>query len=180
MVEQGKEPKSKEINEEMQFEKDRKNLGEFQRFKALQRYLPRQWILGFYTLLPSGTKGICPAPPVWLDNTTVQGVLCQFLDKRTGIPSERILVGVSWVDSVSQLLLPQRTLLLLFSHEVMSDSCDPMDCGPPGSSVHGKNTGVCCRFLLQGIFPTQGLNLHLLYWQPDSLPLSHEGSPQRM
>ena len=25
----------------------------------------------------------------------------------------------------------------------------------------GKNTGVGCHFLLQGIFPTQGLNLHL-------------------
>ena len=34
-----------------------------------------------------------------------------------------------------------------------------------------------CHFLLQGIFPTQGLNLHLLYWQADSLPLSHLGSP---
>ena len=26
----------------------------------------------------------------------------------------------------------------------------------------GKNTGVCCHILLQGIFPTQGLNLVLL------------------
>ena len=33
--------------------------------------------------------------------------------------------------------------------------CDPIDCSPPGSSVHGifqgKNTGVGCHFLLQGI-----------------------------
>ena len=40
---------------------------------------------------------------------------------------------------------------------------DPMDCSQPGSSVHrdfpGKNTGLGCHFLLQGIFPTQGLNL---------------------
>ena len=38
---------------------------------------------------------------------------------------------------------------------------DPMDCTPRGSSVKfsGKNTGVGCHFLLQGIFPTQGLNL---------------------
>ena len=44
----------------------------------------------------------------------------------------------------------------------------------------GKNTGVGCHFLLQGIFPTQGLNPHLLcllHWQADSLPLSHPGSP---
>ena len=40
----------------------------------------------------------------------------------------------------------------------------------------GKNTGVGCHFLLQGIFPTQGSNPHLLRllnWQADSLPLSH-------
>ena len=29
----------------------------------------------------------------------------------------------------------------------------------------GKNTGVVCHFLLQGIFLTQGSNLHLLHWQ---------------
>ena len=40
--------------------------------------------------------------------------------------------------------------------------CDPMDCSPSGSSVHGdspdKKTGVGCCALLQGIFPTQGSN----------------------
>ena len=44
--------------------------------------------------------------------------------------------------------------------------CDPMDCSLPGSSVHGsspgENSGVGCHSLLQGIFPTQGSNLHLL------------------
>ena len=44
----------------------------------------------------------------------------------------------------------------------------------------GKNTGMGCHALLQGIFPTQGSNprlLCLLQWQVDSLPLSHPGSP---
>ena len=44
----------------------------------------------------------------------------------------------------------------------------------------GKNTGVGCHVLLQGIFSTQRLNqglLHLLYWQGDSLPLHYLGSP---
>ena len=45
--------------------------------------------------------------------------------------------------------------------------CDPMDCSPPGSSVlggsPGKNTGVGCHALLQGIFPTQRLNPSLLH-----------------
>ena len=56
--------------------------------------------------------------------------------------------------------------------------CNPMDCSPPGSSVHeifpGKNTWVSCHFLFQGIFPNQGSNPHLLHWQADSLPLSHQ------
>ena len=72
-------------------------------------------------------------------------------------------------------------LLLLFSCLAVSDSfCDPMDCSPPGFSVHadspGRNTEVGCCFLLQGIFPTHGSNPHLLSWQVDSLPVSHQGS----
>ena len=41
----------------------------------------------------------------------------------------------------------------------------------------GKDTGVGCHFLLQGIFPTQGSNLCLLHWHVDYLPLSHSGNP---
>ena len=45
--------------------------------------------------------------------------------------------------------------------------CDPMDCSPQGSSVHGdspgKNAGVGCHALLQGLFLTQGLNSCLLW-----------------
>ena len=50
--------------------------------------------------------------------------------------------------------------------------CNPMDWSPLDSSLHGifpgKNTGVGCHFLLQGIFLTQRLNLCLLHWQADS------------
>ena len=35
----------------------------------------------------------------------------------------------------------------------------------------GKNTGVGCHFLLQGIFPILESLLCLLHWQADSLPL---------
>ena len=58
--------------------------------------------------------------------------------------------------------------------------CDPMDCSPPGPSVHGdspgKNTGVGCRALLQGIFPTQGLNPGLPNCRQIFYHLSHQGS----
>ena len=40
--------------------------------------------------------------------------------------------------------------------------CDPMDCSPPGSAVHGiLQTAGGCHFLLQEMVPIQGLNLHL-------------------
>ena len=61
--------------------------------------------------------------------------------------------------------------------------CNPMDCSPPGSSVHadslGKNTGVGCHALLQGIFPTQGLNMGALHGRQILYHLSHRGSPLR-
>ena len=56
-----------------------------------------------------------------------------------------------------------------------------MDCSPPDSfcpwDFPGKNAGVGTHFPLQGIFPTQGSNPHLLHWQAGSLPLSHLGCP---
>ena len=56
--------------------------------------------------------------------------------------------------------------------------CDPMDCSPPGSSVHGdspgKNTGVGCHSLLQGIFPTQGSNPGLPHGRQILYRLNHQ------
>ena len=58
--------------------------------------------------------------------------------------------------------------------------CNPMDCSPPGSSIHGdspgKNTGMGCHALLQGIFPTQGLNPGLPHYKQILYHLSHQGS----
>ena len=62
--------------------------------------------------------------------------------------------------------------------------CNPMDYSPSGSSVYedspGKNTGMGCHALLQGIFLTQGSNPHLLcllHWQACSLPVGPPGKP---
>ena len=43
----------------------------------------------------------------------------------------------------------------------------------------GKDTGVGCHFLLQGIFPTQGSNLGLLHCRQILYPLSYQGSPRK-
>ena len=80
-----------------------------------------------------------------------------------------------WTDMCCALCLVTQSCLAL---------CDLMDCSPPGSSVYGgfsgKNTRVGCHVLLQGLFPTQGLNpclLCFLHWQAGSLPLEPLGNP---
>ena len=60
--------------------------------------------------------------------------------------------------------------------------CDPTDCSPPGSSVHGaspgKNTGVGCHALLQRIFPIQRSNPGLPHCRQILYHLSYQGSPR--
>ena len=60
--------------------------------------------------------------------------------------------------------------------------CNPVDCSPPGSSVPrdspGKDTGVGCHALLQGIFPTQGSNPGPRHCRKILYCLSHQGSPR--
>ena len=73
------------------------------------------------------------------------------------------------------------TVLCLVTQSRLTLS-DPMDCSLPGSSIHGdspgKNTGVGCYALLQGIFPIHGSNLDLPYCRRILYCLSHQGSPR--
>ena len=59
--------------------------------------------------------------------------------------------------------------------------CDSWDCSPPGSSVHedslGKNTGLGCHALLQGIFPTR-IELRSPALQADSSMSEPPGKPK--
>ena len=58
--------------------------------------------------------------------------------------------------------------------------CGPIDCSSPASSdlgiFPGKNTGVGCHDLLQGIFPIQELNLGFLHCRQTFYHLSYQGS----
>ena len=73
----------------------------------------------------------------------------------------------------------QAYVMCLVIHSCMI-LCDPMGWGLPGSSVNGdspgKNTGVGCHALLQGIFPTQGLNPGFLHFRRVLYHLSQQGS----
>ena len=76
---------------------------------------------------------------------------------------------------------PAKKEVLAKSLQLCPTLCHPMNCSPtrllcPWDSP-GKNTGMGCCALLQGIFPTQGLNSHLLPYQAGSLPLEPPEKP---
>ena len=70
----------------------------------------------------------------------------------------------------------QRLLLLRSTgsraHRLSSRSSLALEHRLSSRDTHGLSRYVAC-----GIFPNQGLNLCLLYWQADSQPLNHWGSP---
>ena len=72
-------------------------------------------------------------------------------------------------------------LLLLFSHYVWL-SCDPVDCSPPGCSVHGISQARILEWVTssfsKGYSWPRDQTCYLLPWEADSLPLSHQGSPK--
>ena len=75
----------------------------------------------------------------------------------------------------------------VLSRSVLSDSLRPNELYPARLpcpwNFSGQNTKVGYHFLLQGIFPIQGLNphlFHLLHWQVDSLLLHHLGNHSKM
>ena len=85
-----------------------------------------------------------------------------------------------WSEKLSFLEIIDLCVCCMLSLSVVFNSSRPYGQRPPRLlwpwNFPGKNTGVCCHFLLQGIFLTQGLKLHfllLLHWQVDSLPLRH-------
>ena len=128
-----------------------------------------------------------PAPPPFKFVWVPQWDFC-FLPLDLMCFSLGLLLGISasgaMVKGIFSFLSLANKLFFVcsvLSRSVLSDSFDPMDCSPPGSSVHGdspgKNTGGRCHALLQGIFPTQGSNPGLPLWRQILYRLSHQGSP---
>ena len=92
---------------------------------------------------------------------------CPLMDTRIN----ELCVYIQWISAVLWLVV-----------QLCPTLWDPMDYSLPGSSVHGdslgKNTGVGCHVLLQGIFPTQGLNPGLPHCRWILYCLSYQGSLQ--
>ena len=102
-----------------------------------------------------------------------------------GVPGSTCsqLVGISCFPSPCRLKLESTLILSKWSEvaQLCPTLVDPMDSSlhqaPPPWDFQGKNTGVGCHLLFQGIFPTQGSNPGLLHWRQMLYCLSHQGSP---
>ena len=83
---------------------------------------------------------------------------------------------------VRMQLYQQLCVALCLGTQLCPTLCDPMHCSPPGSSAHGdspgKNIGVGCHTLLQGILPTEGSNPGLLHCSQILYHLSHQGDSE--
>ena len=99
-------------------------------------------------------------------------------------PSSKFYQGTWWDWFIVIFLSVSASKLYAKSLQSCPTLCDPMDCSPPGPSVHGdspdKNTGVGCHALLQGFFLTQELNPGLLPCRHFLYHLSHQGKPCMM
>ena len=79
------------------------------------------------------------------------------------LPGSKLYCGWKW-----KCLLVSRVRLFVTPWTVAHQALCPRN-------SPGKNTGVGCHFLLQGIFLTQGLNLGLPYCRQTLYQLSHQG-----
>ena len=90
------------------------------------------------------------APPLW--------TLC-------GLREERGADGPSEIAKGAPIMVSNHRCC-----SVVPTLCDPTDCSPPGSSVHGllqARVWSGLPFPSPGIFPDHALNLGLLDWQAD-------------
>ena len=95
---------------------------------------------------------------------------------------QMIKCGEGLIGGMNQRNRPREEVCMLscFGHVRLFVTLRTVALGPWDS--RGKNTGEGCHALLQGIFPTQGLNLHflrLLHWQVGILLLAPPEKPQR-
>ena len=132
-------------------------------------FLCQKWDISFFQVLFQTTKFLTVC------DYGEQGFLSTSEIRKWGHPKNGVIMTpfsciMSFREIWKEVLVAQSCLT----------PCNPMDCSPPGSSVHeipGKNTRVGWHSLLQGTFPTQGSNLSLLHCRQILYCLSHQGSP---
>ena len=121
---------------------------------------------------PGGLPGFCPplsprvcsnsSPLSWWSHPTISFSIVPFssclhsFSASGSFPISQLLTSGGPSVGASASVLPMNVLSLVA--QLCLTLCDPINGRLPGSSVHGdslgKNSGVGCHALLQGIFPT--------------------------
>ena len=141
----------------------------------------------------SGREGLSFLKSYQVRDGTGQGSQpgTQFFQPWVGSQGSQSEAGVAmgfYQDLWSQQQSGFHYMLLLFSDaQSCLTLCDPMDCSPPGSSVHGILQARILEWVAipfsRGSSGNQGMKLHLslslkfLHQQVDSLPLVPPGKP---
>ena len=99
--------------------------------------------------------------------TVEPGSLQSMGSQRLGYDWETNTLGWLWTDKSKVKVINLMFVNILVCAQSCPTLWNPMDCSPPGSSVHEISQAgileVGCHFLLKGIFPTQGPNPHFLH-----------------
>ena len=110
-----------------------------------------------------------------LKNKTVRVIIKSL--KWRGIP----LFTYSLSPFISSKTSPPTLCVYVSGAQSSPSLCDPIDCGPPGSSVHGILQARILEWVaipFSRIFLTQGLKPSLLNCRQILYHLSHQGSPK--
>ena len=118
----------------------------------LSMEFPRQ---EYWSGLPFSSSGNLPNPEIKLLSAAMQADSLPLAPPRK--PKSKVLCSITVRNVIC------RCWCSVQSPQSCPTICTSMHCSPPGSSVHGiPQAGILGNALLQGIFPTQGSNLHPL------------------
>ena len=126
------------------------------------------FIVALYTIARTWKQPRYPSTDEWINKMWyIDSLPLYHLESHTGILCVCVCVCVHAHSVIQSFSTP--SVPWTIAHQA-----------PLSMGLSGQEYWSGIDFLLQGIFPNQGLNLQhvcLLHWQADSLPLSHLGSP---
>ena len=109
-------------------------------------------------------------------------MFCSFQRKASCLSPLLFIKPATYQSRVIRLFLWKKIKVKLLVAQSCLTLCNPMDCNPPGSSVHrilqaGILEWVAIHSLLQGIFLTQGSNSGLPHWRQIPYCMSNQENP---
>ena len=138
---------------------------------------PKYWSFSFSLSPFNKYSGLISFKTDWFDLLAVQRTVKSFLHYHN-LKASILQHSVFMVQLSHPYMTTGKSVKMLVTQSCPT-LCDPIDCKPLRLvclwDSPGKNTGVGCHFLLQGIFPSQGSNPGLLHCRQILYCVSHQG-----